>query len=227
MISRGEVALRVHSYGLLAGIGLAAFLLLGGGARATTYDAVIISSGLSGPATLAFDYNDGGPPDNTVVLNAPVGDWGPVPAPSDLPPLSICADATCSAPWTFTESVPMNCCYELQLPFSAIGTTLSFSFTTTDNAPEGGSFPDSFSFFMLDPDTGLPLFPTSDPSAALFLVSIQGIGPCGEGLCVYPPDPAILGFSMIVMPVTPAPEPGTLALLAAGFGALFARRRLS
>ena len=31
MISRGEVALRVHSYGLLAGIGLAAFLLLGGG----------------------------------------------------------------------------------------------------------------------------------------------------------------------------------------------------
>ena len=221
----------MHYYGLLAGTGLAAALLLGGGgAQAATYDAVIISSGLSGPAALAFDYIDGGPPDNTVVLNAPLGDWVPAPAPatpSDFPPLAICADPTCPAPWTFTESVPMNSFYELQVPFSAIGTTLSFSFTTTDNAPEGGSFPDSFSFFMLDPDTGLPLFPTSDPSAALFLVSIQGIGPCGEGLCVYPPDPAILGFSMIVMPVTPAPEPGTLALLAAGFGALFARRRLS
>ena len=218
----------MHYYGRLVGIGLAAVLMLGGGAQATTYDAVIISSGLSGPATLAFDYIDGGPPDNTVVLNAPVGDWSPAAAPSDSPPLSICADPTCPAPWTFTESVPMNSFYELQLPFSAIGTTLSFSFTTTDNAPQDVSFsPDSFSFFLLNSDTLLPLFPTSDPSGALFLVSIQGIGPCDESLCVYPPDPAILGFSMTVMPVTPAPEPGTLALLVTGFGALFARRRLS
>lgn len=219
--------LHVSYYRALAGIGLAAVLLLGGGAQATTYNAVIVSSGLSGPATLAFDYIDGGLPDNTVVLSAPVGDWSPAAAPSDSPSLSICADITCPAPWTFTESVPLNSFYELQLPFSAIGTTLSFSFTTTDNAPEGGSFPDSFSFFLLNPDTDLPLFPTNDPSGALFLVSIQGIGPCDESLCVYPPDPTISGFSMTVTPVTPAPEPGTLALLVAGFGALFARRRLS
>jgi hypothetical protein len=197
---------------------------------ATVYSAVITSapSGLSGPAILAFDYIDGGPPDNTVVLDALSGDWVPAPAaPSDSPAGSICgADPTCSPPWTFTESAPPNSFYELQVSFSAIGTTLSFSFTTTDNAPEPGSFPDAFSFFTLDPATLLPLFPTDDPGGALFSVSIAGTGPCGESLCVFPPDPAIDGFSVSVTPVAPAPEPGTLALLAAGFVALFARRRL-
>lgn len=199
---------------------------------ATTYTSVVISPGFSGPVTLAFDYIDGGPPDNTVVLNALGGNWVPASAaPTDFPQGSICgADSACPPPWTFTESAPPNSFYELDVPFDAIGTTLIFSFTTTDNAPDAASFPDSFSFFLLDPDTGLPLFPTSDPVVgedALFLLSIGGSGPCGESLCVYPPDPTIEGFRIDVAPVTAAPEPGTLALLAAGFGAIFARRRLS
>ena len=199
---------------------------------ATLYSAVITSTppGLSGPAILAFDYVDGGSPDNTVVLDALGGNWVPAPTPatpSDLPAGAICgADPTCSPPWTFAESAPPNSFYELQVPFSAIGTALSFSFTTTDNAPDAGSFPDSFSFFILDPATGFPLFPTDDPGGALFSVSIAGTGPCGDSLCVFPPDPSIDGFSITVTPVAPAPEPGSIALLGAGFIALFVRRRM-
>src|SRR5262249_47326643 len=76
---------------------------------ATVYSAVIRRPppGLSGPAILAFDYIEGGSPDNIVVLDALGGNWIPAPAaPSDSPLGSICANPTCPAPWTFTESVP-------------------------------------------------------------------------------------------------------------------------
>jgi hypothetical protein len=179
---------------------------------------------------LAFDYFDGGSPDNMVTLNALTlsADWIDG-TPVDDPPGSVCGlDLACPPPWTFTDGggacSPFFC--ELQVPFSAMGTTLLFSFTTTDNPPDPGSSPDSFSFFMLD-SNGFPLFPTSDTTGAdaLFLFSIGGAGDCGLSLCVYSPDPAIEGFSLSVTPVTPAPEPGTLALLAAGFVALLRRRR--
>jgi len=230
----GRVRARLQRWTGLAAVG-SALLAWSPYLCATTYNVNVTidpsAPGLSGPVILAFDYNDGGPPDNTVVLSPLVfsADWTPNGDPNDSLTGGVCGvDPSCPPPWTFTESMPPNSFYELQVPFSTIGTTLSFSFTTTDNAPEG-PFPDSFSFFMLDPDTGLPLFPTTDPifgDDAMFLVSIAGIGPCEESLCAFAPDPAIPGFFMTVTPVS-VPEPGTLALLAAGFVAIFARRRLS
>jgi hypothetical protein len=219
---------------LPVGILTSSLLIWSAGLGALTFEVVVGSStsfnGL--PVTLAFDYIDGGSPDNTVTLSALTfsADWIPDGAPSDSPAGSVCGlDLTCPPPWTFMDAGGACSFCELQVPFSAMGTTLSFSFTTTDNPPDPGSSPDSFSFFILDPDTGLALFPTSDTTGAdaLFLFNIGGAGDCDLSLCVYSPVPAIEGFSLSVTPVTPAPEPGTLALLAAGFGALLRRRRLT
>jgi hypothetical protein len=225
MSNKGKAWLPV---GILTG----SLLLWSAGLGALTFDVMMKSStSFNGSAvTLAFDYIDGGPPDNTVTLSALTlsADWTDG-TPVDNPPGSVCGlDPTCPPPWTFTDAGGACSFCELQVPFSAMGTTLSFSFTTTDNPPDGGSSPDSFSFFILDPANGLlPLFPTRDPTGAgaLFLFSIGGPGECGLSLCVYPANPAIEGFFLSVTPVTPAPEPGTLALLAAGFGAMLWRRR--
>ena len=55
----GEVIMRPHSFGLLAGTGLAVALPLNAGdARASTFDVTIDSTSLSGsPAVLAFDFH--------------------------------------------------------------------------------------------------------------------------------------------------------------------------
>jgi hypothetical protein len=212
---------------------IAILLLASTGAYGSAFSVVVNSNtSFNGSAvTLAFDYIDGGPPDNTVTLNALTlsADWTDG-TPVDNPLGSVCGpDPTCPPPWTFTDAGGACSLCELQVPFSAMGTTLSFSFTTTDNPPDPKSSPDAFSFFVIDPGTGLALFPTGDPTGAdaLFLFSIGGTGDCGLSLCVYPAEPAIEGFSLSVTPVTAAPEPGMLALLAAGFGAMLWRRRLT
>src|SRR5205823_9749472 len=105
-----------------------------------------------------------------------------------------------------------------------LGTSMSFSFTTTDNPPDPGSFPDSFSFFVLDSSAVFPLITTNAPggSDALFEFDITGLG--ANSLNVYTPDQS--GFSIQVSAPGGIPEPGSLALLAAGFSAFFARRLL-
>jgi len=75
--------------------------------------------------------------------------------------------------------------------------------------------------------TGLPLFPNQRPELGAVPAQHPGDRAVRREPLRLSAGPATLGFSMTVMPVTPAPEPGTLALLVAGFGALFGRRRLN
>ena len=199
--------------------GLVALLVIGAGpVAASVFDVTADTSVLSGiPGFLVFDFIDGGPPDNTVTL-------GPLTSDGTQGAASISGNVTGTGPWTFSDAGP-SAFNELQVPFNPIGTSLSFSFTTTDNPPDPGSSPDAFSFFILGTDLVTSLVTTSDPTGAdsIFLYNI-GQGP--QGLSVYTAIES--GFSIQVTPGSaPAPEPGSLALLVAGVVALFAKRRIT
>jgi hypothetical protein len=201
---------------LAANAGLAVSLLfLAAAAYATAFDVTVDSTSLKGStAVLAFDFINGGPPDNTVNLSTLIsnGTQGST---------SIAGNVTGAGPWRFFDA-GNSFFNELLVTFNPMGSALSFSFTTTDNAPPLGPFLDAFSFFVLDPFDLLPLITTNAPggSGALFEFDItgQGIG----GLSVFTPNEA--GFSIQVTPQG-VPEPGSLALLCAGVVALSVRKR--
>jgi hypothetical protein len=210
--------MRHRSCGLLAGLGLATLLFGVGIAQATTFNVNVTISGasLSGaPAILDFIFLDGGPPDNTVTLSALTSHGTPGSGSTTF------GNVTGTGPWTFSDSGG-SFFNELQVPFNPLGTAISFSFTTSDNPAAPGSFPDDFSFFILNPDLSF-LITTNEPfgTNALFAYDI-GVG--AAGLRVFMPDQA--GFSFSVTPVRAAPEPASLALLAAGLLALLPRKRL-
>ena len=209
--------MRVYTKGLLLAAGLAVSLLFSaGGVHATAFVVTIDSTSLSGStAVLAFDFIDGGPPHNTVNLSTLIsnGTQGST---------STIGNVTGTGPWTFSDA-GNSFFNELLVTFSQMGSALSFSFTTTDNAPDLGSFSDAFSFFILGIDLITPLITTDDPTGAnaLFLYSIgQGV----QALNVYAPEQT--GFSIRVVPSQSAPEPGSLALLVVGVVALSMRKRL-
>jgi hypothetical protein len=182
--------------------------------RATTFNVVIDSSGFSGSsATLAFDFVDGGPPSNTVVLS-------PFTSDGTQGATSTTGSVSGTGPWTFSDTSFFS---ELLVSFGPLGTSLSFSFTTTDNPPDPASSPDSFSFFVLDSSATFPLITTNAPggSDALFEFDSTGLG--ATGLSVYTPES---GYSIQVTAVAaPIPEPGSLALVAVGLVAFFFRKQ--
>ena len=186
---------------------------------ALTFNVVLDTTSLDGTnATLAFDFFDGGPPSNTVVLStlASNGTQGSA---------STTGDVTGTGPWTFSDLGNTSFFNELLVDFTPMGTSLSFSFTATDNPAEAGSSPDSFAFTILDSTTLQPLIATDDQTGAnaLFLMSL---GEGQQGLNVYTPILAPDQVFSIDVTTASAPEPATLALLVIGFGAMFRRRRL-
>src|SRR5690242_14414995 len=67
-------------------------------ARATTIDVTVDTSFLNGlPAVFAFDFIDGGPPDNTVTLSALTSDGTQVSA-------SPTGNISGTGPWTFSDA---------------------------------------------------------------------------------------------------------------------------
>lgn len=178
-------------------------------AQATTIDVTIDSPSFSGvAAVLAFDFIDGGPPDNTVTLSSLTSDGTP-------DSTSTSGNVTGSGPWIFSD-VGSSFFNELLVTFNPMGTSLSFSFTASDNSP-AGSVPDAFSMYVFDSSATLPLITTNDPTGAnaLFLFNIgQG------GTSVFRVDET--GFA-VTATVVPEPESATLVLW--GALALFVGRR--
>jgi hypothetical protein len=180
--------------------------------HATTIDVTIDTSFLNGTAAvLAFDFIDGGAPDNTVTLSALTSD-GTQGSPSTT------GNVTGTGPWTFSDAGG-GAFNELLVPFNPIGTTVSFSFSTTDH-PSAGPVPDGFSMFVLDSSLAT-LIKTDDPtgSDALF---VFGIGQGFAGATQY--EPQETGFAVTLTPVGPLSEPGSLALALLGTLTLLARR---
>lgn len=103
-----------------------------------------------------------------------------------------------------------------------IGDSISFFLELTTNNSDLSGIPDSFSLYLLDPLSGLPLFSTNDPTGgdALFAVDITGTE--SGALNIYHTSVSVTQGSG----PTPVPEPSTFILLISGLaGLLFMYRR--
>lgn len=207
MKRRWQQAARVACLAL--GLGL-------GSAEARIFDVEIESSGLAKlDIQLAFDFIDGGPPPNTVTLG-PITSVGGKQLPSFVAAGAVTGSDP--GPWVFNDTFSYS---SLVIPFAPLGASASFSFATTDGPAEGLS-PDAFSFFLLDPLTGLPL-PTTDPSGALFIVNIGALDELSVfKLFDYGPQ----DFAIRVTPAVEAvSEPATVALVATAMLLMAMHRR--
>jgi hypothetical protein len=183
---------------------LLAALLNPPGAWAAAYQFTLDTAPLNGAAAqFALDFIDGGPPANSVAVTGFASDGvlgGSTPTGDVvgmLPGGVILGDGD-----FFNES----------LTGITLGDSISFVFAATGHAPAGGSSPDSFSVFLIDPSTGSPLFATTDPvpgSNALFRFDIDGTA---EGVP--------LAFSArngeVALTVALLTEPATWTLFAVG-----------
>ncbi|MBK8276758.1 MAG: NF038129 family PEP-CTERM protein [Nitrospira sp.] len=182
-------------------------------ALAISYKVDVLTQGLNGTASqLAFDFIAGGSTTNTVtidsftttggVFTAPLGNTSPSPgtATGTLPAGAVSLSAT---PSSFFNEYLSN---------FQLGAKHSFTLNITTAGPSPGFLPDQFSFFILDPGTGLPLFATTDPTGAGSLFTLSMNGTASGALSGYSSTAAIWA----VTPVSSVPEPGGLELVMSG-----------
>jgi len=112
-----------------------------------------------------------------------------------------------------------------------LGSTISFQVDATTNAPTGGSLPDTFSLFLLDPTASYSLTNTTDPTGSDSLVTLQIDGTAGGNIAVYSGSSASIPVSVkAVSAPTSVPEIDSptalsaLTLLLGGLAVLRGRR---
>ena len=114
------------------------------------------TSGLAGTsAQLAFDFIEGGTPSNTITISGFLTD-------GTLGSASSSGDVSGTLPGTVILND--SSFFNEYLTDITLGSSFSFVFGATANGPDSGSLPDAFSLFLIDPNTGQALFPTTDPS---------------------------------------------------------------
>ena len=191
-------------------------LTLPTGAFAVAYDISINTAALVGTsAPLAFDFIAGGASANTATVTGFTTD-------GSLGSALTTGAVSGALPGAVTLTTP-GLFFNEYLSNLQLGTGVSFSLTTTVTGPSGLAFPDQFSFFLLNAGTGVPLFPTTDPTGAgaLFALTLDG-SPSGI-LSVYSGGP--LSWTMSASPAAAVPEPSTWLLLLPGIVGLWAWRR--
>jgi hypothetical protein len=177
------------------------------------------SLGLNGQNwDLAFDLIDGNPQDNSVMISGFAINGGTLTGAAGYPIMTgnVTGDLSI-APGivTLNDNSPVpGSFFNEYLDNANLGSSITFLFEITGNQ-EQGLDPDTFSFFFIDPVTGLP-FPTPDPTGALFVYSI---GNDDQPALFCPQD--IDCVTATPVPDTPGvPEPGALALALTGLLAL-------
>jgi len=132
---------------------------------ATSILVTVDTSALAGTqADLAFDLVDGGSPSNAVTVKRFSTD-GTLGASSSKGNVT----GTFPAAITLSDTAFVG---EYRQAVT-LGKVLSFVMEATANAPGAASFPDGFSFFLLDHATGLPLVTTSHPTGANALLLLN------------------------------------------------------
>lgn len=191
-------------------------LCLAAQVHAGIWQVQINTAALSGTAsTLAFDLIDGGLAANTVMVSGLSVSAGTIDSESSV------GDVVGSLLGGGTVTLGDAQFFNEHLATVTLGSSFSFTFNASSHPADPGSFPDSFSFFMLSPGTGLPAFATSDPGGALFAFDING-APAGPVTVFSVPG------NEVQISVTQVPEPGAALLMAlglAGLGGWHLRRR--
>ena len=184
-------------------------------AQAAPIQIVIDTSSLNGvAANLAFDFIDGGTPTNSVTVSGFTSDGSLGSSSSSGSVSGVIPNAVTLSDTSFFSEYLQNI---------TLGNSLTFSFDATAGVAELASFPDTFSFFLLNADGTASLVTSTDPtgSDSLVIFSIGNTDP----LTVY----AAGGITIDVDLVRGIPEPGTLILsivaLAVTLGALYMTRR--
>jgi hypothetical protein len=193
---------------------------------AAAYQVTIDTPGLSGTtASMAFDFIDGGPPSNGITV-------GTFSTDGTLGAATPTGGVTGALPSGFvlTDTTFFN----EYLQNNVLGGSIAFTFSATSNAPAGASIPDTFSFFLIDPGTGLPLFNTTDPTGAASLFTLQIDGSADGLLSVYRDSATGSSVNWTVTDlaaVAAVPEPATAILVGLGLLVVLAqvsgRRRAS
>ena len=200
-------------------LGMALGLFLAAQVHAGIWQVQVSTVALAGtPSTLAFDLIDGGPAANSVMVS------GLTIASGALLGGSSVGDVVGSLVGGGTVMLGDAQFFNEHLASVTLGNSFSFVFDATSHPADPGSFPDSFSFFMLSPGTGLPAFATGDPGGALFTVDISG-APSGPVTVFGIPG------NEVQVSVTQVPEPGAALLTALGLAGMagwrFRRRSLA
>jgi hypothetical protein len=187
-------------------------------ATAGDYDVTIDTASLTGTdATLAFDFVAGGTSNNTVAIS----DFATSGALTSSGPRSGSATGTLPG----TVSLSTSSFFNEYLQGLTLGSTISFQFDITGQAPSGG-VPDTFSFYLLNSSGGSSLVATSDPAGADSLFSLQIDGSQGGALGVYTATPQVLTTVVPAGTATGVPEPGILGLMILGLLAGWGSRRI-
>jgi hypothetical protein len=190
--------------GKLSPVILVSLLILGGALSARADVITVDTSRLIGAsAQLAFDFI-GGPDANmiTVSIFSTNGSLGAISRTGEV-------SGTLPGTVTLTDASPADFFNEY-LTNITLGTTFSFVLGATTIGPPGGSFPDAFSLFVLDPTTGLSLVTTTDPTGSQSLLTLNIDGSPQGNLNVYSSNSVVVTAT----PVSTVPEPSTVPLLA-------------
>ena len=171
------------------------------------YDVTLDTSSLSGKAaTIAFDFLSGGGTQSNSISISDFSTNGTLVA-GGMNSGSVSGSLLGTA--TLTNASFFN---ELQQGID-LSTSVAFTLDATTNGPTDG-VPDTFSFLILDPITGLSLLSTTDPTYADSLFTLQIDGSAGGLTGIYSSQPAGSQPAVPVTLETPTsvPEPEELGL---------------
>jgi hypothetical protein len=192
------------------------------------YDVTINTSNLSGTgATLTFDFLAGG---GTQSNSVTISDFSTNGTLMSGGANSGSVSGSLASTATLTNASFFN---ELQQGIT-LGSTISFQVDLTTNAPSGGSLPDAFSLFLLDPTASYSLTNTGDPTGSDSLLTAQIDGSSSGIVGVYSGSGPSVPVTVTAVTggggPTQAPEMdsstalGGLTLLLAGLAVLSGRR---
>jgi hypothetical protein len=146
------------------------------------YDVTLNTSSLVGMnAILAFDFIAGGGTQNNSLIISEFSTNGA---------LGVAGPNSGSVSGTFPGSVSLSTLsgssfFNEALQGLTLGSTITFQVDATTNVPTGGSLPDTFSLFLLDPTASYSLTNTKDPTGSDSLTTVQIDGTKGGNLGVY------------------------------------------